>query len=150
MVKSIVLTGALILAILVGACGGSEAGGSGQSASTTDQTPSIDPIVEQLILSNIMAWDGVREAEYRYTADKEYTLVIIVDWWVDKEYGKDLADNFVRGLKSHGPDSVAVESGSKIGPGDYNYFIGVFFPDGTTQVAQGEKYDFADNIKWFD
>ncbi|MEE9248501.1 MAG: hypothetical protein V3U79_07390 [Dehalococcoidia bacterium] len=134
--------GCMMVILLVSACASSDA------SATPIPSATMTALEKEVVVTTMLAQAGIREADFKQEG-QDFTLVIIVEWNIGEEQAKDFSDNFVRLLKTHGPDT-SVESGSRIGKGGYNYHVGVFRPDGTTNVVEGEKYDFADNINWFD
>lgn len=98
---------------------------------------------KDMAVSSIVASPGVLDAAV--TQDGEsYSLVIIVDYATNEAYARQLGDNFVRMVKALGPDDPP---GKQIGRGDYDYVVGVYYPN-EKQLVLGAKSRAADRISW--
>ena len=75
---------------------------------------------------------------------QELSLVIVVRNGTSGERSRELGDNFVRLVKTFGPEP---NPEVKIGTGTFDYLIGVYFPD-QTQVALGAKASSSPQITW--
>ena len=71
-------------------------------------------------------------------------LVLVVPHSINPERAKQLGENFVRMVKSLGPDDPP---GRQVGTGVFNYVIGVYYPN-EKPVARGAKVSFAADISW--
>jgi hypothetical protein len=77
-------------------------------------------------------------------AGSSVSLVIVVNRATSVSRAKELGDNFVRLVKSTGPDDPP---GREIGSGSFDYLITIAYPDERT-VAQGAKARGAGRISW--
>jgi outer membrane murein-binding lipoprotein Lpp len=75
---------------------------------------------------------------------KHLSLAIIVEYATNEETAKDLGDSFLRLVKTFGPEDAPQK---EIGPGIYDYLVGVYYPD-KTQVALGAKCSSCRKIAW--
>ena len=91
----------------------------------------------------IQEYAEVRDAAINEEGDA-YSLVLVVAGGTSTERAKELGDNFVRMVKSLGPDD---SPGQEIGSGIYDYLIGICYPDGE-QVALGAKAKISTQITW--
>lgn len=99
----------------------------------------LNTVTDTIILSDPL----IRDASIGQDGD-DLSLVLVVGNAINEQYAKELGDNFVRMLKSLGPDDPP---GQAIGPGKYNYLIGVYFPDGQ-RLALGAKASNGQRITW--
>jgi len=74
----------------------------------------------------------------------QFSLVVIVINGTTKEAAKNIGDNFLRMVKSLGPDE---NPGRQIGPGIFDYFVGVYHRD-ESELVLGFKSKRAENIDW--
>ncbi|MEA2045452.1 MAG: thermonuclease family protein [Euryarchaeota archaeon] len=109
----------------------------------TDDVPVIDDFWLDIIYDQISEYDGVQDAAI-VQDNATLSLALIVDYGTSESYAKELGESFVRLTKSFSPD---VGPKNEIGPGIYNYLIGVFRPDGT-KIVLGAKVSFARRITW--
>ncbi len=96
-----------------------------------------------MAVPSIQEYVEVRDAAISQDGDT-YSLVLVVDRATSTERAKELGDNFVRMVKSFGPDD---SPGQEIGSGTYDYLIGIYYPDGE-QVALGAKSRISTRITW--
>ena len=90
-----------------------------------------------------MGSPAVRDAAIRQK-DDHLSLVVIVAYGTNSATAEELGDNFVRMVKTFGPDQG---SNKAIGTGLYDYQIGVFYPD-ETAIARGWKLGSSSHIRW--
>lgn len=109
----------------------------------TNDVPGIGDFGLALIYNGIYKYDGVLDAAIVQNG-KTLSLALIVDYGTSEVYAKEVADSFVRITKSFTPD---VGPRNEIGPGIYDYLIGVFRPDGTT-IVLGAKAFNSRSITW--
>ena len=74
---------------------------------------------------------------------QDFRLALIVPPNTPQACAQELGDNFVRMVKSYADTPPQRE----IGPGEYDYTIGVYTPD-ERQIAVGAKVAFARSITW--
>lgn len=72
------------------------------------------------------------------------TLAVVVAFGSGASVAKDVGDNFVRTVKSHGPESAP---SNEIGKGDFDYLVTVVYPD-RTEIARGAKISSSPRIIW--
>lgn len=108
--------------------------------------PQIPEITEQqksFAIDGIMEYSLVEDADV-FQDGEDLTLVIIVNPAINEEYAKELADNFVRMVKTFSEEE---NPGSEIGTGIYNYLVGVYTPS-EEEVVIGYKSKDLDHITW--
>ena len=96
-----------------------------------------------LAKSTILEREVVIDASIGQTED-QLTLVLIVIPSTSEAAGKSVGEDFVRLVKSLGPEDPP---GPQIGAGIYDYLVGVYFPD-QTELAMGAKVYSSSNITW--
>lgn len=94
-------------------------------------------------INQIKAYPEILDAAIEQDG-KDLSLVLIVEYGTSEEYAKQLGDNFVRMVKTFGPEPAP---GKLIGEGMFNYLVGVYYPNGEL-VAMGAKVSFATHITW--
>lgn len=108
--------------------------------------PQILEITEQqksFAVDGIMEYSLVEDADV-FQDGEDLNLVIIVNPAINEEYAKELADNFVRMVKTFSEDE---NPGREIGTGIYNYLVGVYTPS-EEEVVIGYKNKNLDHITW--
>jgi hypothetical protein len=112
---------ALMLALLLTvACNG---GSPSLSESAKDQA--IDEILgHPEVLGAAVGQDG-----------KKLSLAVVMAFGSAESVAKDVGDNFVRTVKTLGPEPAPSK---EIGEGDFDYFVTVIYPDRTV-IARGAK-----------
>jgi hypothetical protein len=125
---------AVFAAALVCGCTGGDS--SAEVYTLTDEE-------KQLAIYPIEQYTGVQDAAVNQDG-KDLTLNLIVDYGTSKEYAEELGDNFVRLVKSFGPEE---SPGKEIGPGIYDYTVYVHNPSGEL-VAVGAKVSGARSLTW--
>ncbi|OPY56979.1 MAG: hypothetical protein A4E51_00218 [Methanosaeta sp. PtaU1.Bin055] len=98
---------------------------------------------KELAITSIEGYTEVQDAAITQDGD-QLSLAIIVPYGTNEETAKDLGDSFVRLVKTFGPEEAP---GKEIGPGIYDYLVGVYYPNGDT-VALGAKVSNARAIHW--
>ena len=114
-------------------------------AATPTPTPTLEVSeeIQTIVISTIMGNPEVLDAAISQDG-RTLSLVLIVGSATNKEYSKQLGDNFVRMVKSFSQDDPP---GKTIGKGMFNYLVGVYYPSGDL-VVQGAKVTIADRITW--
>ena len=105
--------------------------------------PQITEEQINLAVQGIKEYPDVQDAAV-YQEGKKLSLVVIVDYGTSEERAKELGDNFVRMVKTFGPEPAPSK---EIGEGMFDYKIGVAYPNEEI-VAIGAKVSFADHITW--
>ena len=98
---------------------------------------------ERIAISEMMAHPRVLDCAVSREGD-DVSLVIIVGAATNEEIARNLGDNFVRLYKSFSDDDPP---GRTIGPGKYNYLVGVYTP-AEEKIALGAKSRTSDRITW--
>ena len=75
---------------------------------------------------------------------RNLSLVLVVNAAASEEYAKEVGDNFVRLVKTFGPEEAP---SGEVGAGIYDYLIGVYTPS-EKRIALGAKVSFATRITW--
>jgi hypothetical protein len=105
--------------------------------------PQLTDEQKELAISSIKGYTEVQDAAIQQDG-KQLSLAIIVGYATNEETAKDLGDSFVRLVKSFSPEDAPQK---EIGPGIYDYLVGVYYPD-KTQVALGAKCSSCRKITW--
>jgi len=105
--------------------------------------PQITEEQINLAVQGIKEYPDVQDAAV-HQEGKELSLVVIVDYGTSEKGAKELGDNFVRMVKTFGPEPAPSK---EIGEGMFDYMIGVAYPN-EEMVAIGAKVSFADHITW--
>lgn len=113
-----------------------------------EEAPMIDEEIKEIILGvgGIGMYDEVLDAAIIQKEEDPslLSLSLVVQYGTTEESAKELGDCFVRMTKSLSPDDPP---GNEIGPGIYDYIIGVFYPNGNN-IALGAKDRTARRITW--
>ncbi len=99
--------------------------------------------VKQMASASIEEQDQVIDSDIRQDGH-DLSLILVVSYATTPATAKQLGDNFVRMVKSLGPDD---SPGRTIGEGKYDYVIGVYYPN-QDRVALGAKVRGASRISW--
>lgn len=110
---------------------------------TEEGVPEITEFDKTTAINQIKAYPEVLDAAVEQD-DKELSLVLIVEHGTSEELARQLGDNFVRLVKTFGPEPAP---GKVIGEGMFNYLIGVYYPN-EELIAMGSKVSFATYITW--
>ena len=95
-----------------------------------------------MVISQMMEYPQVRDCSVSETGIT--STFVIVGAATNAATAKNLGDNFVRMYKSFSDDDPPARS---IGPGKYNYLIGVYTPT-EEKIALGAKVKAAERITW--
>ena len=107
----------------------------------TEQAAQV-PSPQQYAIETIKSYPEVLDAAISQDG-QDFRLALIVPANTPQARAQELGDNFVRMVKSYADTPPQRE----IGPGEYDYTIGVYTPD-ERQIAVGAKVAFARNITW--
>ena len=99
--------------------------------------------IQAMAISSIETQPMVVEAAISQDGN-EISLVLIVGYAIDRTHAEQLADSFLRMTKSLLKDGAP---GKDIGPGEYDYVIGVYYPN-EDQIALGAKSRGSSQITW--
>ena len=114
------------------------------SEPSPELTPELTAKQKQLAIDSITAQDLVIDAAISQDG-KELSLVVVINSAANEEYAKEVGDNFVRLTKSFGPEEAPRQ---EIGPGLYDYVIGVYSPQSDNPIVIGAKVSSARRIIW--
>ena len=114
-----------------------------ESSRSAQSVQSLTDSQRSMAITTIEGYSGVRDAAITQEG-RQLVLVLVVDYATSETQCKQLGDNFVRLVKSVGPDSAP---GKEIGRGQYDYRIGVFFPN-EKRLAMGAKVRTSPRITW--
>lgn len=95
-------------------------------------------------MSSMMGYSGVVDASITQDG-REISMVLIDRYATDIAYAGQLADSFVRMTKTLLQDGAP--PGKDIGTGEYDYVIGVYYPD-QDQIGLGAKSRGSSRITW--
>ena len=109
----------------------------------TTEAPILPRDEANVAITGIEGYSEVLDAAISQR-NQTLSLVLIVVSGLSEVRAKELGDNFVRIVKTFGPDEVP---GKEIGQGLYNYLIGVYYP-GEIEVALGAKASNSIRIRW--
>jgi hypothetical protein len=134
---ALTMTAGLIVVIVGTTVGGSAPGTGGATTpgQSSAQVKALSEDEKSLAIAGIEASPLVLEAAISQEGE-EMSLVIIVPYGTTKFTAERLGDNFVRLVKSIGPDQAPTNI---IGEGLYDYQIGVYHPD-ETRLVRGWKF----------
>ena len=138
---------AICAAIVALACGSSSEPARPTTESRTSESPKSLTLTESakdLAIGVITGYDEVLDAAISQDG-RTLSLVVIVGCATSEEVAKNMGDNFVRLVKSFGPESSP--SGTEIGKGDFDYLVGVYCGN-ERKLAQGAKVRNAPHITW--
>ena len=113
------------------------------SCGPTAPPPEVTNEQKNLAIQGIKEYSEVLDAAVTQDG-KKLSLVLIVNYATSEETAKQLGDNFVRMVKTFGPESAPSKI---IGKGMFDYLIGVYYPN-EQLIVMGAKVDFADHITW--
>ena len=136
---ALIVLGASLLAIITCTTLMISLGGNGSSAS-------IPPVTQEqiyLATTSIKGYSMVRDAAVTQKG-RQVSLTVVVGAATSEQHAREIGDNFVRMVKSFSDDT---RPSKEIGPGLYDYLIGVYYP-GQQQVVMGAKARNARNIRW--
>ena len=111
---------------------------------SSEPAPTLTESAKDLAISSIMGYDEVSGAEIKQDG-RDLSLVVIVGCATSEDVAKDLGDNFVRMVKSFGPESAP--TGKDIGKGEFDYLVGVYCAN-ENQIALGAKNRSSTHINW--
>ena len=150
---ALTMTAGLIVAIvgttLVGSApgtGGGSAPGSGRATTPGQSSAQVKALSEDeksLAIAGIMGYSAVRDAAIIQKGE-HLSLVVIVAYGTNFATAKELGANFVRMVKTFGPDQAP---GANVGTGLYDYQVGVYYPD-KAFIVQGWKLGNSSKIRW--
>jgi len=134
---ALTMTAGLIVVIVGTAVGGST---PGQSSA---QVKALSENEKSLAIASIEASPLVLEAAISQKGE-HLSLVVIVAYGTNFATAKELGANFVRMVKTFGPDQAP---GANVGTGLYDYQVGVYYPD-KAFIVQGWKLGNSSKIRW--
>ena len=129
------------VAIIVATSGGDDDYAPPQSATAIGGMSEME--MERIVISQMMEYPQVRDCSVSRDRDN-INLVVIVGAATNEATAKNLGDNFVRLYKAFSDDDPP---GRSIGPGKYNYLVGVYTPT-EEKIALGAKSRTSDRITW--
>lgn len=127
------LLGILAIVLLATGCG----------STAPAEVPEVTEEQKGFAIQAIMDYSLVRDAAISQE-DETLSLVIIANAAINEEYAKELADSFVRLVKTFSED---VSPGKEIGKGIYDYLVGVYTPS-EEEIVIGYKNKDLDHITW--
>ncbi len=130
-----------IIVVIVVIVAVSSSGGDGNGGS--DRVPVLTQEQKSLAIDSIMGQTLVRDAAISQEG-RNLNLVVVVNAAASEEYAKEVGENFVRLVKTFGPEEAP---GKDIGEGLYDYLIGVYTPS-EEQIALGAKVRSSTRITW--
>jgi len=113
------------------------------TAACTGRAPTLTECAKDLAVSEILSYPDVLGAAVGQDGII-LTLAVVVAFGSGASVAKDVGDNFVRTVKSHGPESAP---SNEIGKGDFDYLVTVVYPD-RTEIARGAKISSSPRIIW--
>jgi len=142
---ALTMTAGLIVAIFGTALGGSAPGTGGATTpgQSSAQVKALSEDEKSLAIAGIEASPLVLEAAISQKGE-HLSLVVIVAYGTNFATAKELGANFVRMVKTFGPDQAP---GANVGTGLYDYQVGVYYPD-KAFIVQGWKLGNSSKIRW--
>ena len=113
------------------------------TAACTGGPPRFSESAKELAVEEIMRFPEILGAAVGQDG-MELTLAVVVPYGSAEPAAKAAGDNFVRMVKSYGPESAP---GEEIGTGDFDYSVTVVYPDKTV-VIKGAKVSSSPRIVW--
>ena len=106
-------------------------------------TPTLSESAKDLAVEEIMKSPEILGAAVGQDGIK-LTLAVVVPYGSAESAAKTAGDDFVRMVKSFGPEPAP---GEEIGTGDFDYSVTVVYPDKTV-VIKGSKVSSSPHIIW--
>ena len=113
------------------------------TAACTGGAPTLTESAKDLAVGEILGHPDVLGAAVAQNGTN-LNLAVVVAFGSGESAAMDVGDNFVRTVKSHGPESAP---SNEIGKGDFDYLVTVVYPDRTV-VARGAKNSSSPRIIW--
>ena len=111
--------------------------------STAQSAEILTKAQKSMAINTIKGYPEVKDAAITQEKQK-LSLVLVVTYATTEARGKKLGDNFVRLVKTFGPEK---SPGKEIGKGEYDYLIGIYYAN-EKQLALGAKVSFSPRITW--
>ena len=140
----LIISGVFLLFFV--SCVGLIVGLSGNDPSPSPRAVAAPPVTQEqihLATTSIKSYRMVQDAAVTQRG-RQVSLVVVVGTATNEQHAREIGDNFVRMVKSFSDDTTPSK---EIGPGVYDYLIGVYYP-GQQQVVMGAKARNARNIRW--
>ena len=141
---ALIISGVFLLFFV--SCVGLIVGLSGNDPSPSPRAVAAPPVTQEqihLATTSIKSYDMVQDAAITQRG-RQVSLAVVVGAATSEQHAREIGDNFVRMVKSFSDDT---RPSKEIGPGVYDYLIGVYYP-GQQQVVMGAKARNARNIRW--
>ena len=121
--------GVILALLLTAGCGGGP--------------PTLSESAKDLAIDEIMGYPDVLVAAVGQDG-RQLTLAVVVAFGSAEPAAKDVGDDFVRVVKSFGPESAPAK---EIGKGEFDYLVTVVYPDETV-IVRGSKVGNSARITW--
>ena len=114
---------------------------------SNEPVPIMSEEEKELAIAIIVGYREVTAAEITQE-NSILDLVLVVKLGTGNTVAKKLADQFIRTVKTVGPDENPATYGNRqIGTGKFNYYIGIYYPD-KTELLMGTKFAVDSTISW--
>ena len=113
------------------------------TAACIEVSPTLSESAKNLAIDEIMGYPEVLGAAVGQDGMR-LTLAVVVPFGASEAAAKDAGDDFVRVVKSLGPESAPDQD---IGEGDFDYLVTVVYPDRTV-VVRGTKASSSAFVIW--
>ena len=113
------------------------------TAACTGGPPTLSESARDLAVEEIMSFPEILGAAVGQEGIK-LTLAVVVPFGSEESAAKAAGDNFVRMVKSFGPEPAP---GEELGTGIFDYFVTVVYPDKTV-IIKGAKVSSSPHIIW--
>ena len=113
------------------------------TAACTGGPPKFSESAKDLAVEEIMRFPEILGAAVGQEGIK-LTLAVVVPFGSEESAAKAAGDNFVRMVKSFGPEPA---TGEELGTGIFDYFVTVVYPDKTV-IIKGAKVSSSAHIIW--
>ena len=114
---------------------------------SNEPVPIMSQEEKELAVAIIVGYREVTAAEITQE-NSILDLVLVVKPGTGNTPAKKLGDQFIRTVKTVGPDENPPTYGNRqIGTGKFNYYIGIYYPD-KTELLMGTKFAVDSTISW--
>ena len=114
------------------------------TVASSESFPQVSDEIKQVVVDYVVESSPMVLDADIHQEGRRVDLVMVVSFAINEAHAHEMADSFVRMLKSLGPDT---NPGKEVGPGIYDYVIGVYLPD-RESLFMGGKSRGSSDIYW--